>query len=634
MHISNFFHGFIFLLFTGLSFLVYLEQTHLLAEKGKQRLARYHSYMALDHTFPDNGALIYPEIQSHTPLQFFQFIHSTESHSNFTEGTFNPPSSHPLSILFKLKLPDTRQLGPGRLQVKLFTQDLTDKTSRQFIKTNIIIWLTYLIITLVFISLMIKIKRKIIYASDYINELSHQHYYPLESSKLQAEFMPLAKALAHCLSELKKQGEEKTQEHEQLNRAAFKDQTTGFPTRSKFTDKLSLLFSDDKNKIGLLALIKASELSSINETLGRNAGDNYLAKIASCIRTSLISYPNADCYKISTTDFAIFLPGLILKNGLPLLESLKNQFDEYQQTINNESIAHIGLIPYTHDSEPATLLSLGETATSIAQTLGPNCFYLLEKNNNNVLYDDNHWKETIDDIINKQAIRFYEQAILPCQKETITYHELSSKFYNNEGQFLPTNTVIAMAERHNMIVDLDKLVVMATLNMLNENPILTVAYAINISSVSIMQESFVIWLKALLSKQQHATSRLIFEVNESGMQTNLMASYKFVEAAHSLGCRVSVEHFGMGFTSFKFFNQIKPDFIKLDGSYTNNIHQDTNNQFFVKMIINIARQLGIYVIATCIEHQEEKLALEALLIDGLQGYYIAEPQAVKNTDMP
>ena len=79
---------------------------------------------------------------------------------------------------------------------------------------------------------------------------------------------------------------------------------------------------------------------------------------------------------------------------------------------------------------------------------------------------------------------------------------------------------------------------------------------------------------------------------------------------------------------------MRPDFIKLDGSYSNNIDEDTNNQFFIKMIINIARRLDIYVISTSVERQEEKLVLEKLLVDGLQGYYIAEPQALQNAAIP
>ncbi|MGS0730745.1 EAL domain-containing protein, partial [Shewanella sp. 0m-11] len=117
----------------------------------------------------------------------------------------------------------------------------------------------------------------------------------------------------------------------------------------------------------------------------------------------------------------------------------------------------------------------------------------------------------------------------------------------------------------------------------------------------------------------------VFEVNESGMQTNLSATYHFINELHSVGSRISIERFGLGFTSFKFFKEVRPDFIKLDHSYTQGISQDQHNKFFVKMIIDIARKLSIRVIATGVEKQEDKLIMEQLLIDGLQGYYIAKP---------
>jgi diguanylate cyclase (GGDEF)-like protein len=631
MSVSKLFHTFLFLLFLGLTFVVYLDQNSQLTVKGQQRLSSYQSYLTASETWPDNGVILYSLIQAHTELQFFQFIHSNENNSNLTEGKLNTQSSDPLADLFTLTLPDTRELGPGRLQVKLYTADLTGQALAKFKIISIFLWLAYLLITFVFITLMMKIKRKIGYAASYVNGLSSHQYHALEGSRLKAEFLPLAESLEICRSELKKKNEENTQENERLNREAFQDQVTGLATRSKFTQKLASISSTDKNQIGLMALIKATELGVINDTLGRAAGDDYLAKIANCMRQALTSFPEAECYRISTADFAVFIPGLIIKDGLPFVESLKAQLNEYQQTINNESIAHIGLVPYEHDIEPARLLSQADTAVSIAQTLGPNCFYLQDKDNNDELYGDTRWKEAIDDLIHRRALKFYQQAILPCQREIKIYNELFSRFYNTDGKFLPTATVIAMAERHGMVVDLDKLVIITTLKMLIENPALTGSYGINISAASIMQESFIAWLKDLLIKQRHIAARLVFEVNESGMQANLVASYKFVQTIHSVGARVSVEHFGMGFTSFKFFKQVRPDFIKLDGSYSSNIDTDTNNQFFIKMIINIARRLNIYVISTSVERQEEKLVLEKLLVDGLQGYYIAEPQALQNT---
>lgn len=137
-------------------------------------------------------------------------------------------------------------------------------------------------------------------------------------------------------------------------------------------------------------------------------------------------------------------------------------------------------------------------------------------------------------------------------------------------------------------------------------------------------------VKRCIGSQRHIAARLVFEVNEAGLQTNFKAAHSLVHEIHSVGSRVSVEHFGMGLTSFKFFKQVRPDFVKLDRSYAESIDVDTNNRFFVKMMIDIARRLAIRVIACGVERQEEKLALERLLVDGLQGYYIAQPQAFRN----
>ncbi|MGL4835321.1 MAG: EAL domain-containing protein, partial [Shewanella sp.] len=94
----------------------------------------------------------------------------------------------------------------------------------------------------------------------------------------------------------------------------------------------------------------------------------------------------------------------------------------------------------------------------------------------------------------------------------------------------------------------------------------------------------------------------------------------------------SIERFGNSFTSFKFFSEVRPDYIKLDGTYTTAIDNDANNKFFVRMIVDVARRTGIRVIATSIERQEEKFTLEQLLVDGMQGYYIAQPQAILTTE--
>ena len=629
MSLTKLFHTFLLFLFAGITSLSYLDNKTQVQQQADLLHENYQSVFSVLALDAEDGAMLLSQLEKHASFQFFQYIHNEDSNFNLTKGDLFDESGQLIYKIFKIELPDTRQLAHGRLQVKLSTRDIQAEAVSRFTQTGIIIWCVYFLIAAFFTLMMLKFKHSVNYAASYIDSLSTHSYDALASSKFCAELMPIGRALEKCKVELKFNLDESTKENEKLQRAAYQDPITGFDTRLRFTQKLETFSALSKEQIGLLAMVKATELGQINQSHGRSAGDDYLAKVANCIRKAITKYPNSECYRISTADFAVFIPDLVFKDGVPFLESLKSLFDEYQQTLKTDSIAHIGLVPYKNDSDPVTLLTLSDTAVSIAQTLGPNCFHMQDKLNGDEVYGDTRWKLAIEDLIRRRAIKFYQQPIQPCRTEVKVYKELFSRFYNSEGKFLPTATVIAMAERHGMIIELDKLIVMSTLKILIDTPSLEGSYGINISSSSIMQESFVAWLKDQLVKRRHIAARLIFETNEAGMQSNMASSYAFVKVMHSVGARVSVEHFGMGFTSFKFFREVRPDFIKLDGSYTDSIEKDTNNMFFIKMIIDISRRLGIRVIATSVERQEEKLALEKMLIDGLQGYYIAQPQVIQ-----
>jgi RNase E specificity factor CsrD len=334
----------------------------------------------------------------------------------------------------------------------------------------------------------------------------------------------------------------------------------------------------------------------------------------------------SECFRVSSGDFAVFIESITLKEGERFLEQLKRHLDEYAQSIKSDSIAHAGMVPYQQGNEPLALMALADTAVSVAQTLGPNRYYQLEKLSANEQFGNNHWKVTIDDLINRRSIKFYQQPIQPCNNDTEVYRELLARFYNSEGKPLPTTTVIAMAERYGMSVELDKMIVTQAIKILSENTSLSGKMGLNISSSSALQDGFTLWLKGMLSKHRGIASRLVFELNESGMQVNLESCHHFVTEIHKVGAKMAIERFGLGFTSFKFFREVRPDFIKLDSSYSGNIEQDNNNKFFVRMIVDIAKRISIRVIATGVEKQDEKLTLEKLLVDGLQGYYIAKPE--------
>jgi len=616
---------FLIIVFSALTFSNYSSHQAELSQYRQHTLAKYtHEITSAKH-WPSTGQALYLHLDKDFDFQFFQYIDGNNNDNNYTQGKLLFVPSSMISRLFHIEIPHTQTLPNGRLQVKLSIEQASHAAVKKFEHELIRLWGTFIIINLCLFLVISRQAKKLKYCAKVISEIPTLNFHSIQKSQLKGEFAPIAHALTLCQSNLKVEIDKLTESNEKLTRAAFQDPITGFETRAKFTEKLNEICSVNSQQLGVLAMIKATELGSINQMHGREAGDAYLSRISQQIRDALTKSPNACCYRISTSDFALILPDVSLKEGGEILEQVKIAFDDYLQSLGTGSVAYIGLCPYLQDSDPVSLMTLADTAVSIAQTLGPNSIHILQNLTGDELFGDNRWKVAIDDIIKRRAIKFYAQAIRPCRSDVEPYRELLSRFYNDQGKFLPTATVIAMAERHSLSEELDKLVVSKTLAMLHETPSMTGLLGINISASSANSENFVAWLKNTLARQRHLSARLVFEVNESGMQTNLSATYHFINEVHSVGGRVAIERFGLGFTSFKFFKDVRPDFIKLDGSYTLGISSDSHNQFFVKMVIDIARKLTISVIATSVENQEEKLAMESLLLDGLQGYYIAKP---------
>ena len=630
MGLSKSFQLVLLLTFGTLLYLLFQNENIQVQQKGQTVLDEYKSRITYFRNWKATGDELYDVLSKEFVFQFFQFVHDSDSGYNFTHGSLANTDDDIASKLFTIELTHTQKLPKGRLQIKLNDKKLILEDYEGFERTALIIITVYSALMLLFAFLVFLHSRSLKYAAKYINEIPSLSFQAVKLSRFPGMLKPMGKALEACRSQLKNSLEVVRQENEQLTKAAYQDPVTNFSTRQRFTAHLDQLCQSSQS-YGVICVVKAAELASINQLYGRTAGDDYLSKIANCIRKSSSSIGANEKYRISSGDFAIIFEGVGIKEGQRYLENLKREFDEYSLTAKLDSIAHSGLVPFKDNNDSQILMVMADTAVSIAQTLGPNQFHVLEKLTGNEQQGDDHWKITINDVINRDGLTFYQQPIQPCTKDVTIYRELLSRFHNSEGKNLPTTTVIAMSERYGLNIDLDKMVVINTIKLLTENKTLDGQYGVNISASSALQISFTLWLRDVLAKHQNIASRLIFEVNESGMQTNLTASQNFVTEVHSVGAKVAIERFGLGFTSFKFFREVRPDFIKLDSSYSDQIELDNNNKFFVRMIIDISKRIGIRVIATGVERQDEKLTLEKILVDGLQGYYIAQPEPVLKT---
>jgi len=416
-----------------------------------------------------------------------------------------------------------------------------------------------------------------------------------------------------------------------LEQEAYVDHLTKLDNRSRFVQ-----FYEDKViqespvKFGVLIITRCSELQTINQIHGYREGDNYISRVADLIKQAVSTYPGGNLFRLNSSDFACILPNVKLKDAENFTKELTSLFNEYQLSSDLDSVAYSGLVSFDESKPLGELLALADTGVSIAQTQGANSWYsqtdtdILQKNSAN--YGNQNWRQEIDSVIENQRVTLLMQPILPSGRNNKVYGEVLARFLNANDEMLPTASFIAMAEKLDKIIAVDKLIIETTINEIINKNMYENSFGINISARSISDEHFMIWLERKLLREPKVATRLIFEISEYGLQQNIKTSKRLIDMLHRVGSRVTVERFGVGLTSFKFFRDLTPDYIKMDSSYTRDIDDDKNNQYFLRLMVDLAHRLSINVLAESVESQEEKHTLEKLFIDGCQGFYIGKPE--------
>jgi len=437
-------------------------------------------------------------------------------------------------------------------------------------------------------------------------------------------------ALEEGIAEIKSMMTKQFHNTASLEIEAHVDTLTGIENRNRFVQFYeNEIISDSPVNFGVLLITRCSELQTINQVHGYSSGDNYIVKVAEIIKEALFSRPTGRIFRLNSSDFATILPNMTLKAAEDYANELMLKFNDYQQINELDSVAYSGLVYFDQSKPLGELLALADTGVSVAQTQKVNSWY--SQKDIDILTDasanfgNQNWRQEIDGVLSSGRINLLLQPIQPIGRNNRVYGEVLARFLNANDDMLPTATFIAMAEKLDKITDVDRLIIDTAIKEITSKNMLDSSYGINISPRSINNQHFMIWLERKLLREPSAASRLVFEISELGLQQNIKTAKRLVDMLHRVGSRVTVERFGVGLTSFKFFRDLTPDYIKMDSSYTRDIDDDKNNQYFLRLMVDLAHRLGISVLAESVESQEEKHTLEKLFIDGCQGYYVGKP---------
>jgi RNase E specificity factor CsrD len=448
-----------------------------------------------------------------------------------------------------------------------------------------------------------------------------------EPNQTPSPLMPeVSEALHTMRHQLESQLAGAEQRAMELELRVNQDPLTGLLNRSSFRQDLTEILNDEEQaSFSLVAVIRATELDTINQQRGYVMGDKYLLDVANLITKSAKKLANARIYRLAGSDFAVLLKVGNSNQATVLGNELKMLFDQYQQENDLESVAYSGLTLLRPGQEPDQILSRSDLALAKAQTNVTNGWYFQEKDSESYLQGESHWKQVIADVIARKAILLMQQPIQSMNISIRSYTEIFARFVGENEQIMPTETLLAMAQRHDLLIRLEQQIIELIMQkyLLQNN--VNQRWGINLSANALMNNAFLIWLERQLLRDSNVAANLVFEVNEDLLDCNLAASIRLFEMLRRVGSRSSISKFGKGLGSFRLYRELKPDYIKLDPSLINVLERDNTSQQFIRMIVEVSHRLGCVVIAEGVENIAQKQLLETMYIDAIQGYLIARP---------
>lgn len=122
---------------------------------------------------------------------------------------------------------------------------------------------------------------------------------------------------------------------------------------------------------------------------------------------------------------------------------------------------------------------------------------------------------------------------------------------------------------------------------------------------------------------------MIFEITESEAIQDFNSVADFIKQVRKFGAKIAIDDFGSGYSNFAYLVEIKPDYIKIDGSIIKTIVKNENSRLVTKSIIDTARSLNIKTIAEFVSEQDILDCLTELNVDMVQGFHIAHPLPIE-----
>ncbi|MES2206676.1 MAG: EAL domain-containing protein [Pseudomonadota bacterium] len=421
-------------------------------------------------------------------------------------------------------------------------------------------------------------------------------------------------------------------DEERIQYLAYHDSLTYLPNRLLFGKLLNHALDQARRYHKTLAVLflDLDRFKMINDTLGHAAGDVLLQEVANrlqgCLRKS------DTVARLGGDEFVILLEDTADTSDIctvtsKILTTVAQPFTLLNEEVRVTSSIGIGVYP-TDGEDDETLMKNADIALYRAKGQGKNNYQLYSAHMNEYSIRRLNLESSLRRALERNEFILHYQAKINLLTGAISGMEALIRWKHPEQGIVPPNDFIPIAEETGLIVPIGKWVLETACKQnkaWQDQGLPIIRVSVNLSPRQFADDHLLQNIKDTLSESGLSAHCLELEITESMVMHTPDKALSIMIALKNMGICLTIDDFGMGYSSLALLKQFPIDVIKIDRSFIRNIPNDKEDKALTETIINMGKNLNLTVVAEGVETQEQYDFLRGKLCDEFQGFFFSKP---------
>ena len=422
------------------------------------------------------------------------------------------------------------------------------------------------------------------------------------------------------------------QQEQKLLYLSRHDELTGHLNRIALSDTMGRALEDLKRErgVGAFVMVAVNNLSHINEVYGFDIGDEMIQIVGQRLRSGLREGDAIGRY--SSNKFGIFLR----HSGSEQLEIVTKRFhDSIRDSVIESSAGALAtsicqgcvLLPEQADTVPLilsrSLEALENAKTKPGQPIAAfePCEQRETQRKDNVAMADR-----IIRALNERRMILALQPIVRAGDRKPAFYEALLRMREIDGKIVPAGAFIPVAERLGLVRLIDHRMLELAIKVLRASGNLNIS--LNVSGETASDPAWLNALRGLTNGDSSITKRMMVEITETTAITDIEESVMFVKSLRDLGCRVAIDDFGAGYSSFHNLRRLDFDIVKIDGAFVKDLPNSPEDQILVRALVDLAQNFAMETVAEWVTDEATAKIVEEAGISYMQGFHFGQPKII------